>query len=77
MVIACVSMEGIVGAVWRLMIQTWTHSPYVVLAWKLMFGNKLDRRKLFATASYTIALAVGLSGLPQQLSYVAFFRRGR
>jgi hypothetical protein len=43
-------MEGIVGAAWHLMIQTWALSPYVVLAGMLMFGNKQDRRKLFATA---------------------------
>jgi hypothetical protein len=67
-------MEGIVGAAGRLMIQTWALSPYGVLAGKLMFGNKPDRRKLSATRSYTIALAVGLSGQPQQLSYLAFFR---
>jgi len=45
-------MEGIFGAIGRLMTQTWALSPYGVLAGKLMFGNKLDRRKPFADSGH-------------------------
>jgi hypothetical protein len=43
-------MDRIDDAAWRLMIQAWALSPYVVLAGKLMFGNKHGRLKLFTTA---------------------------
>lgn len=49
-------MDEIGGAAWRLMIQTWAHSPYGGLAAKLMFGNKHGQDGL--NVFHTIALEV-------------------
>jgi hypothetical protein len=38
--LACISINCIGGAAWRLLIQTWALSPYGVLAGMLMFSNK-------------------------------------
>ena len=53
-------MEGIDGAAWRLLIQTWAHPPYGVLAGMLMLGNKQGGGELprsVVSASGTIEMS--------------------